>query len=167
MTKGLDYLSWVLIAILVQPTSRVATIYIDTSICHDITWRDMACHPAMPVSVVHKYLVGIYLSNSRGNMVEMQYEQLVSLPNAKSKAWEYLGFVGDSNYSCSYLFLETSCSYCISTTIIVKDLTTFSWHIVTLHDVKFSYVMAAHPEVGYVTQIVIRIRAPIQTRIWG
>ena len=30
------------------------------------------------------------------NMVEAQYEQLISLPNAKSKVWEYFGFPGDS-----------------------------------------------------------------------
>ena len=40
-----------------------------------------------------------YPSNPCGsfcNMAEVQYEQLVSLPNAKSKAWEYFGFPGDS-----------------------------------------------------------------------
>ena len=40
-----------------------------------------------------------YPSNPRGsfcNMAEAQYEQLVSLPNTKSKAWEYFGFPGDS-----------------------------------------------------------------------
>ena len=60
------------ISIFVDNWSSAATIYW----CHDITWRNMACHVVMPVSIVHKS----YPSSPRGsyNMVEAQYEQLVS-----------------------------------------------------------------------------------------
>ena len=55
----------------------------------------MACHVAMPVLMVHKP----YPGNPRSsfyNMAEVRYKQLVSLPNAKNKAWKYFGFPGDS-----------------------------------------------------------------------
>ena len=74
-------------------------------------------------------------------MTEIQYEQLISLPNAKSKAWEYFGFPGDSKGSIIDK-KKVLCKLCQPTVAIAYSTNTsnLTYHLQKRHPEEYAKV---------------------------